>query len=91
MCIRDSVEVGSLATPDDALGIAVAGSYAYVADYAGGLRVVSITDPAAPVEVAFYDTPGATRRVALAGDLIYVADGDHVLVILRFDGDPNGG
>ena len=38
--------------------MAVAGSYAYVADWDGGLRIINVANPAAPVEVGAYDTPG---------------------------------
>ena len=51
-------EVGFYDTPGYAYGVAVAGSYAYVADGDAGLRVINVANPAAPVEVGFYDTPG---------------------------------
>ena len=68
------------------LGVAVAGSYAYVADFDSGLRVINIANPAAPVEVGFYDTPGWAYGVAVAGGYAYVADYDYGLAILRFTG-----
>ena len=56
--------------------VAVAGSYAYVADWFGGLRVINVANPAAPIEVGFYDTPGNASGVAVAGSYAYVADSE---------------
>ena len=67
-------EVGFYDTPEQASGVAVAGSYAYVADGESGLRVINVTNPAAPVEAGFYDTSGYAEGVALAGNFVYVAD-----------------
>jgi hypothetical protein len=54
--------------------------YAYVADGDAGLRVVDVSDPAAPAEVGSYDTPGKAWDVVVAsgpgGTLAYVADLD---------------
>jgi len=50
--------VGYYDTPGSAQGVAVSGAYAYVADYDGGLRIISVSDPAHPAEVGYYDTPG---------------------------------
>ena len=54
--------------------MAVAGNYAYVADEDDGLRVISVSDPAHPVEVGYYGTPGWALGVAVAGNYAYVAD-----------------
>ena len=45
-------------TPGDAIGVAVSRGYAYVADDRAGLRVIDMSDAAAPVEVGCFDTPG---------------------------------
>ena len=64
--------------------MAVAGNYAYVAhEYYSGLRIIDVSNPAAPTEAGFYDTPGLAWSVAVAGDYAYVADGDGGLIILR--------
>jgi hypothetical protein len=68
------VEVGFYDTEEYAWGVAVAGSYAYVADYYDGLRVVDVSDPTAPTEVGFYDTPGNACDVVVTGGYAYVAD-----------------
>ena len=54
--------------------MAVVGDYAYVADNDSGLRVILVSDPANPVEVGYYDTPGPAFGVAVAGNHVYVAD-----------------
>jgi len=66
--------VGFVDTPGEAFGVAVAGAYAYVADTTAGLRVVDVSNPAAPFEVGSYDTPGWAYGVAVAGSYAYVAD-----------------
>jgi hypothetical protein len=65
-------------------GVAVTGSYAYVADGDGGLRVISVTDPARASQAGFYDTAGDAPGVAVSGGYAYVADWDGGLVILRY-------
>ncbi len=62
--------------PDIVRDVYVSGDYAYVAnDFFGGLRVVDISNPFAPTEVGFYDTPGWAEGVAVAGDYAYVTEG----------------
>ena len=74
---QDSLHVrqlGFCSLPGQAWVVAVSGNYAYVADYGSGLRVVNITNPAAPTEVGFCDTPGYANGVAVSGNYAYVAD-----------------
>jgi len=52
----------------------VVGNYAYVADGSSGLRVISVSDPAHPQEVGYYNTPGSADGVAVVGNYAYVAD-----------------
>ncbi len=61
-------------TPGSALDVALADSYAYVADKNGGLRVIDISAPANPKQVAAVATPGSANSVALYGDYALVAD-----------------
>ena len=56
-------------------GLTVVGSYAYVTNGSHGLRVIDISNPAAPAEMGFCDTPGYAGAVAVAGNYAYVADG----------------
>jgi hypothetical protein len=64
--------LGFAATPGDASGIAVAGTFAYVADGETGLAVVDISDPRAPALVRVVATPGWAGGVRIASGLAYV-------------------
>ena len=55
--------------------MAVSGSFAYVAAGGAGLRIININEPAAPVEVGFYDTPGTASGVEVWGSMAIVSDG----------------
>jgi hypothetical protein len=59
--------------------LAFSDGYAYVAErsYAGGsgLRVIDVSDPTAPVQVALVETPGEALGVAVSDGYAYVADG----------------
>jgi hypothetical protein len=69
------------------------GNKVYIAYYHDGVRVVDLSTPTAPVEVAHYNTwddqtaPGGAFEAALGirvvGGLIYVADSLRGLIILR--------
>jgi len=69
------VQVGCYDTPGYAWGIQVVGTLAYVADYDSGLRIIDVSNPAAPVHVGYYNTPGYAQGVRVVGTLAYVADG----------------
>jgi len=57
-------------------GVAVAGSYAYVAAGSkGGLLVVDLVETASPRLVATLDTPGEATDVAVVNGAVYLADG----------------
>jgi len=77
LCAADSLHVslvGHIDTPGSALEVYVYGSYAYVADHVGGLRVIDISTPTAPVEVGYYDTGGRAMGVVVSGYYAYIAD-----------------
>ncbi len=40
---------------------------------ASGLRVIDVSDPAAPVEIGAVDTPGSAEAVEVVGEIAYVA------------------
>jgi len=62
--------------PDVAEGITSDGKgFLYVSCGSGGLTILEITDPAAPVIVGSLDTRGYTENVALYGDYAVLADG----------------
>ena len=82
-------EVGAYETPGGAHGVAVSGGMAYVVGYvmvclpvehvgcyySGWLRIIDVSDPAAPHEVGAWGTSGLARGVALSGGMAYVAAG----------------
>ncbi|GEM_PF-898094 len=61
-------------------GVAVKGKYAYVVGGSGCLSVISVADPAHPVEVGRCSTWAASFDVAVHGDYAYVASGDYLQV-----------
>jgi hypothetical protein len=78
------ITVGALDTPGSALGVEVVDGLAYVADRGSGLRIIDVTDPAAPVELGALDTPGSALGVEVVDGLAYVADYDSGLRIIDF-------
>ncbi|MBI2953480.1 MAG: hypothetical protein HYY30_04140, partial [Chloroflexi bacterium] len=76
-------EIGNYAT-SWALGVAVSGNYVYVTDYYDGLHVVSVTDLANPVRVAYYTT--RANQIAISGFYIYISTvvGGNGMPILSF-------
>jgi len=48
----------------------------------GALQVYDVSDPAKPITLPQYKTPGAAQRVALKGRLAYVADGAGGLTVV---------
>ena len=76
------VGMGHVWLPSPGLGIAVSGSFAYVADGDDGLRVIDVTDPAHPSEVGFYHFWDDAKAVAVSGSYAYLAvDSDGLRVI----------
>jgi hypothetical protein len=71
---------GTLDTPGTARGVAVAGSYAYVADQGAALQVISVANPAAPTLAGSAAIPGC-QAVAVAGSFAYVVDGAALQVV----------
>ena len=62
-------------TRGEAVGVAISGSYAYVADATfGGLQVIDITTPGSPKIVGSVDTPNKAQGVAISGSHAYVPD-----------------
>ena len=81
--------VGSWDTPDRAYGVAVSGSYAYVAWYrhvagrgnVGGLQVVDVSDPASPASVGSVDSHDSARSITVSGSEVFIADRSAGLMI----------
>lgn len=70
--------IGYFDTPGIAKGVAVQGSYAYVADYFQGLRIINVSDPSNPSEIGAIDPQGTDRAfdVVINGTYAYVAYGN---------------
>ena len=64
--------VGSCGLPDHASDVAVAGSHVYVAAATGGLQVVDVSDPAAPVVAGSCPVLDSACGVTVAGDYAFV-------------------
>ena len=78
-------QVGSCMTQDQAVGIAVSGSYAYIADREGGLQIVDISDPTHLFVVGKIkddDWEGWAYDVAISGHYVYIAHGDGGLRVI---------
>ncbi len=59
-----------------ALDVKIQGNYAYIPAYSGGIRVIDITDPTAPVDVSGYVSVtdfSDANGVAISGNYLYVA------------------
>ena len=68
------VEVGSIATAENAVAVAVERNLAFVSDSKAGLVVIDVSDPEHPVEVGSLGAPiGEPRGIAVSGDNVYVA------------------
>ncbi len=65
-----------------AWSVAVSGNYAYVADAAGSLGVVDVSDPRHPNRVASLETGGSAQSVAVSGNYVYLALGEGGLVVI---------
>lgn len=76
-------ETGFFNTPGTSEAVSVSGDYAYVADGYLGLRIIDVSDPAAPTETGFYNTSGYAYDVAVSGDYAYVADGSKGLRVIN--------
>lgn len=79
------IELGKVLNPSVVLGIAVSGSYVYVADGGAGLRIIDVSTPSSPVEAGFFDTGSKALGVAVSGDVVYVADDGDGMYIIRND------
>ena len=74
--------LGTYDTSGFAIGVAVSGNYAYVADDVSGLHILDISTPSSPSLLGTYDTSGNSGGVAVSGNYAYVADdGDGLHII----------
>lgn len=72
-CFDNSLNLAGQLGSGIAYKVALQGLYAYVAAE-GGLHVFDISNPAVPVSLAFYNTPGSAMDVVVNGNYAYVAD-----------------
>ncbi|GEM_PF-769942 len=75
---------GTYNTMRSIFAVDVSGSYAYISEDAGGLRVLNINDPSALSTVGSYaaDAGNVAIGVSVAGDYAYLADGYGGLVTI---------
>ena len=74
--------IGSVDTVGSAMGVALQGQTAYVADASDGLQVVDMSDPKNPVIIGSMDTPGVAFDVAVLNQIAFVADEEAGLLII---------
>jgi len=64
-------------------GLDIQGTTVYMGTvYSEGVWKIDVSDPLHPIKIGHRDTPGAALNVKVRGDLVYVADYSHGLVIL---------
>ncbi|MFC2173609.1 LVIVD repeat-containing protein [Acidobacteriota bacterium] len=73
--------LSEITMPDAVNDLALSGSYLYVAADAAGLRIVDVSDPAAPIETGHADVPIAALLVAVSYPLAFVAQTSNVRII----------
>lgn len=74
--------LSSIAIPGYANNVKMKDNYAFVAAGSGGLQVVNVANPQAPVLAGSRATNGNANDVRIAGNLAYVANGTAGLAIL---------
>jgi len=78
--VGEPTEIGSsglmdlLAPPGSFLDVAASGQHAFIASSNSGLRVLDVSNPASPREVAQLDTPGSAIRVLVSDNLVYLLE-----------------
>ena len=61
------ITVGAVEFPGKAQDVEIVDQFAYVAARSAGLRIIDISNPSAPLEVAIVDTPGTALGVEVVG------------------------
>jgi hypothetical protein len=75
------VLIATLALRGEPTSIAIGGGIGCVAANTAGIHVLDLSDPRAPVPIAWLDTPGLARKVAVRDSVAYVADGTALAVV----------
>jgi hypothetical protein len=73
--------LGTAALPGPALGADMFSGAAYVAAGSAGLRLVALDEPTSPRPYVFMDTPGRAGDVVVDSSLVYIADGQALLLL----------
>jgi hypothetical protein len=66
--------VGEITLFGEVKGIEVVADLAFVANGAGGLRVIDVSDPSMPIELGSSETVGHAEELVVAGDYAFVAE-----------------
>ncbi len=64
------------------MGVCIRDTIAFVAYHNPGIFIVNIANPANPVKIVRYDTPGQAMEVCVGDSLLYVADDEYWLCIV---------
>lgn len=74
---------------DFATDVFIQGNLAYLALEQDGIRILNISDPTNPNQVAYFDTPGSAKSIVALDRYIFVADGSEGLLVLELTPDGN--
>ena len=69
-------------TADTTFHVALSGDLALVSDYAGGVRVMNVASPGAPVEIGSFVSSALAYQSTVVGQHAFVAFGEAGLVVL---------
>lgn len=81
-------EVGALSFYLNSSHIEVNGSFAYLADYGYGLRVINISNPSNPYQVSNYTGTKYPYGFAVYGDYMYLTEGFYYYLHIIYIGNP---
>jgi len=70
--------------PGPQMDVKIKGSYVYGTDATNGVRIIDVSDPTTPAEVAYSKYPGWARRLDIADRYVYVANDSDGLVTLWY-------
>ena len=79
---EDPHQIGMLNLLQQARGVVLNGSRAFVAASSGGLQIVDISDPSRPSSAVSIKTPGSAYGIAVDGNYAYIAGWDAGLRIV---------
>ena len=77
------MELSTLELEGNGREVFVSGNYAYMAQQAGGLRIIDVSNPSMPFEAAYYITGSNAFDVSVSGNLAYIAGVSGGLYVVR--------